>query len=501
MSRTLLGCSLFLIVVRAGFTARAARPVVKYNPREGGVRLVEKSEVPGNVPSRFSVKAEGETEVLRAYATVAGVLFQATAKPHESVATQPIRLSYRLNGKADAVLSVKIGKRTVVSESPAWVWAVAAKFANHKATAAVTMLDKPPSPAADRFERRWHANSRVRRRLVWARYHPAVDDTVMGFFLLAADALVGDPQSMRNLALGLPALPGENGSARTIDRASSRSAARSLDAFIELKAKSGDTAMLNDLDSKFVFNIAAGRLRLTGAPTYRFARKDRGGTYRDVKSLSTLFRRNRRLLRRANPRLDATIIDFSRHVAFFNHVKRSHPSKFRAFVASLPPVMNRLPTMKTPIAVPLPLRVKRQAVEVRGVVMIEPPKTEAGQRTLQLPQRVVDAPHDRRRVAMSDGHAKSHLVFPALKGGIIRRTNFGRRTWKSLLKKLGLLHRGFHHMRHTAITHMLRKGIKLEDVAAIAGHSRPSFLLDTYRHWIPTDGIDAAEKMNEIAAS
>ena len=284
------------------------------------------------------------------------MLFQATARPGGSLKSLPIKLSYRLKGDHDAVLCVNFGKHKVTSDAPAWVWAVAAKFANHDATGAVTLIDRPPTRTEQRFERRWHAKNGFGKRLLWARYHPAVDDTLMGFFLLTADAIVGDPEHVRRLPNGLKDFEKYSGYSLTFDRVKSRRAARTLDTLISLMAKSGDCAMLNDVEETFVFKMASGQLRISGVPFYRFARKTRSGVFREINELTGMCRKNRHLFRDVNPLVNRTIADFAKLVAFFNYIGKTNPDELDAFVNNLKPVLDRIPTIETPNALPLPAR-------------------------------------------------------------------------------------------------------------------------------------------------
>lgn len=349
----LLGC---LGVLGPATATLSAGPVISFDPQTGGIRLVQKGDLDGKTTSRFVVKATGSAAVSRAYATVTGVLFQATARPADALRSQPIRLSYRLQGEHDAVLNVAIGTHKATSDAPAWVWAVAARFASHEATGAVTLIDGPSTPTERKFERRWRAGNVPGKRLLWARYHPALDDTLMGFFLMTADAFIGDPEHVRTLPSGLKHFQKYSRYPPTLDRARSRPAARALDAIISLKAKPGDRAMLNDVDERFVFAIAGGHLQISGVPNYRFARKGRAGAFREITDLTEVCRKNRRLIRNANPLLERTVADFARLAAFFRYVGRSNPDAFHAFVKNLTPVLERIPTIKTPIAVPLRAR-------------------------------------------------------------------------------------------------------------------------------------------------
>lgn len=65
--------------------------------------------------------------------------------------------------------------------------------------------------------------------------------------------------------------------------------------------------------------------------------------------------------------------------------------------------------------------------EVNGCLDIGPPKTEAGRRTVVLSAFLVDelASH----LEQWGAPTPESLVFPAVAGGPMRRSNFRRRTW------------------------------------------------------------------------
>ncbi len=333
-----------------------AGPVISFDPLAGGVRLVQKVDVDGEVTSQFLVKAKGASAVFKLHGTLTGVLFQATALPGDSLKSLPINLSYRLKGDHDAVLCVTLGNNQVTSDVPAWVWAVAAKFAEHEASGAVMLTDEPRTRAEKRFERRWHGKNGLSERLLWARYHPAVDDTLMGFFLLTADAMVGDPVHMRTITNGLKDFEKYSGYSLTTDHVKSGRAARALDTIISLEARPGDCAMLNDVDETIVFTISNGELRISGVPNYHFARETQAGVFEEIKQLTGICRKNRHLFLDVNPVVYKTIADFAKLVAFFNYIDETDPDRLDAFVNDLKPVMDRIPTIDAPIALPLPAR-------------------------------------------------------------------------------------------------------------------------------------------------
>ncbi|SFH95902.1 tyrosine-type recombinase/integrase [Planctomicrobium piriforme] len=145
------------------------------------------------------------------------------------------------------------------------------------------------------------------------------------------------------------------------------------------------------------------------------------------------------------------------------------------------------------------IRIERQARDYAGHVTIKSPKTKGSRRTVSLADSVMAQLAERRKLAVKEGRARPEdFIFPSRDGFVIRRTNFGRRQWKSLLAKLKINHRGFHHVRHTAATAMLREGTPLYAVAHILGHSNSATTQKTYSHYIPSDGKIAAGKMQVV---
>jgi len=346
---------LMLCVVACCCGDLLAQPVIEFDPRLGGMELVEKDEIGGPFNSHVVIRAIGSEEVARNHGNLTGVLFQATAQPVSAQTSAPVKLSYAMRGQHNAALHVSIGKDQGVCEAPAWIWVIAAKFAKHRATGAVTLVDDPQTPAEKRFHRRWRTRHGADQRLVWARYHPVLDDTLMGFFLLTADALAGDAQHARTLPLGLINFEKHAGYPVALDPRRSRQAASDLDEIIRLRSQPGDCAMLNDVDSAVAFHVAGGKLQITGDIHYHFARRNAAGAYRETQ-LTAICRENASLVTQANPLVHQVATEFARLVAFFRYVDQTAPEQMDAFLATLKAVEEQLPSMKTPIAAPLYVR-------------------------------------------------------------------------------------------------------------------------------------------------
>jgi integrase len=80
--------------------------------------------------------------------------------------------------------------------------------------------------------------------------------------------------------------------------------------------------------------------------------------------------------------------------------------------------------------------VAEQVSEVNGRFIPGPPKTEAGRRTLTLPALAAAALDEHLGEFAEAG--PDGLVFPAPKGGYLRRSNFNRRVWQPAAHAAGV---------------------------------------------------------------
>ena len=112
--------------------------------------------------------------------------------------------------------------------------------------------------------------------------------------------------------------------------------------------------------------------------------------------------------------------------------------------------------------------VRRQYVELTGQLVLGPPKSRAGTRTVSIPAAIVPAllEHSDHYV----GAEETSLLFTGPRGGVLRRGNFRRGAgWAAAVSKIGVVGLHFHDLRHTG-NMLAAPGASLGDLKARMGH-------------------------------
>lgn len=144
----------------------------------------------------------------------------------------------------------------------------------------------------------------------------------------------------------------------------------------------------------------------------------------------------------------------------------------------------------------------RQALQRQtgvGLVMV-PPKSRAGTRTIMLPDPLVEALRAHRAAQLAERlHAGTawtdhDLVFARENGQPIDPT-VDHRDWTRLLAAAGVRHARLHDARHTAATLLLQQGVPARVVMQVLGHSQITLTLGTYSHVVPELAKEAADGM------
>lgn len=122
------------------------------------------------------------------------------------------------------------------------------------------------------------------------------------------------------------------------------------------------------------------------------------------------------------------------------------------------------------------LYVRRAAPEVEGRIVIGPPKTRAGIRTVPLPQVVIDILKTR-----IGGRAPDEPAVTSPNGAMLRSNNWRRHThWNDALEKTDLAPLTIHDLRHTYASLARKSGADLRYVQKTMGHSTPTVTANIY---------------------
>jgi integrase len=143
--------------------------------------------------------------------------------------------------------------------------------------------------------------------------------------------------------------------------------------------------------------------------------------------------------------------------------------------------------------------VSKQLQELRGgVLVVGPPKTDAGNRTISLPPHVV--PEIESHIHNWVGVGADALMFSGPEGGPLRRSNFNRRVWHPACATSGLQGFRFHDLRHTGNTLAAATGASTKELMARMGHSSSRAAL-IYQHATLERDRALADALSKLAES
>ncbi|WP_327048819.1 site-specific integrase [Microbispora sp. NBC_01189] len=127
------------------------------------------------------------------------------------------------------------------------------------------------------------------------------------------------------------------------------------------------------------------------------------------------------------------------------------------------------------------VRVREQLIELDGGDMVlAPPKSRAGKRTVSIPSAIVPALTE--HLAEFVDQADDAFVFLGKRSGYLRGGNFRREAkWAEALKEMGVKELHFHDLRHTGNTLAAQSGASLADLKARMGHDSDRAAL-IYQH-------------------
>jgi integrase len=146
------------------------------------------------------------------------------------------------------------------------------------------------------------------------------------------------------------------------------------------------------------------------------------------------------------------------------------------------------------------LKVLRQLQRNRGGIggYSFPPPKRGSSRTVDLPDTVMAAIESYRKQYIKEGVLPTGLIFTTKTGKPFDPDSMVKRYFKPLLKHARLPEISFHDLRHTCATLHISNGTDIKTVQQLMGHKSAAITLDTYSHFVPAKGREAADRMDAI---
>jgi integrase len=144
-------------------------------------------------------------------------------------------------------------------------------------------------------------------------------------------------------------------------------------------------------------------------------------------------------------------------------------------------------------------RVNRALQRYGGQLQLIEPKTAKSRRTGSLTASAVGVlqAHRARQIAAGLAPLPTAFVFTSSAGTALEPRNVTR-SFKRLLRRVGLPDIRFHDLRHSFATLLLVQGVSPRVVMEMLGHSQITLTMNTYSHVIPALKEDAAARLDAI---
>lgn len=122
--------------------------------------------------------------------------------------------------------------------------------------------------------------------------------------------------------------------------------------------------------------------------------------------------------------------------------------------------------------------------------IIDTPKTESSYRVIPISRQLLPRLREVKKKSSS-----KYVVSNGEKNISVRSY---QKTFASLLKRLGIQHKGFHSLRHTFATRALECGMDVKTLSEILGHKNATITLNRYVHSLMEHKKDMMNKVGKL---
>ena len=141
--------------------------------------------------------------------------------------------------------------------------------------------------------------------------------------------------------------------------------------------------------------------------------------------------------------------------------------------------------------------INKTFAQVRGVFFVQDaPKTSKGNRTISIPNSVVDFLKKKKK-AIDQSQNRKDLVFPNTVYNYHSGTTL-RRRFQKICAILDIEYYGIHSLRHSWATRALEKGIPAKVVGEMLGHEDVTTTMNIYQDVLRNKQEEVADIMNDL---
>lgn len=121
---------------------------------------------------------------------------------------------------------------------------------------------------------------------------------------------------------------------------------------------------------------------------------------------------------------------------------------------------------------------------------VNEPKTESSNRTIPVPKQLLHM--------LKGMKTRGKCQYVISTNGRPQSLRSYQRIFESLLKRLGISHRGFHALRHTFATRALECGMDVKTLSEILGHKNATVTLNRYAHSLPEHKANMMNRLGKL---
>jgi len=301
----------------------------------------------GNVAKLLKLKPGMNILTYEVANTIGGVIFQATAVPAGNAIGQAVTISYDHTQPDGRRLSLTIGGKAVKTKLYDWEIIPIALFVESGYTACMTLFDDAGNPDEEKIR-----EQNTKNGIMWANFHPAFGDTLIGLNLFFVDAMFVNPELMQfaDRAFVFPIQGYHKSRLKSwyTDRAFREFYSNLILRELSLIKENHNTYIYTDYGTEISYRIKNKQIEFTGVPSYLFMYKNKKNETVTVaeektKSLIALHK----YIYRINPTVYGVAEKTAQWAAFFRMVQTEYPQVWQDLIEQIDGI-EPAPKVETP---------------------------------------------------------------------------------------------------------------------------------------------------------